>query len=72
MISIEYLYLMLGCFVVTWIPRILPFAFAKKMQFPEKFRLFLEYLPLCILAALLVQNLLSVPTGKAPILNTKT
>ncbi|BAK95343.1 AzlD domain-containing protein [Tetragenococcus halophilus] len=69
MISIEYLYLMLGCFVVTWIPRILPFAFAKKMQFPEKFRLFLDYLPLCILAALLVQNLLSVPTGKAPILN---
>ncbi|AYW50986.1 AzlD domain-containing protein [Tetragenococcus halophilus] len=69
MISTEYLYLMLGCFVVTWIPRILPFAFAKKMHFPEKFRLFLDYLPLCILTALLVQNLLSVPTGKAPILN---
>jgi len=39
------------------------------MHFPEKFRLFLDYLPLCILTALLVQNLLSVPSGKAPILN---
>jgi len=69
MISTEYLYLMLGCFIVTWIPRILPFAFAKRMQFPEKFRLFLDYLPMCILTALLVQNLLSVSAGKAPVLN---
>jgi len=69
MISTEYLYLILGCFVVTWIPRILPFAFAKKMNFPAKFRLFLDYLPLCILSALLVQNLLSVSTGRLPMLN---
>lgn len=69
MISTEYLYLILGCFVVTWVPRILPFAFAKKMNFPAKFRLFLDYLPLCILSALLIQNLLSVPAGKPPILN---
>ncbi|WP_414625649.1 AzlD domain-containing protein [Tetragenococcus muriaticus] len=36
MISTEYLYLILGCFIVTWIPRILPFAFAKKTEFSGK------------------------------------
>lgn len=39
------------------------------MNFPAKFRLFLDYLPLCILSALLVQNLLSVSTGRLPMLN---
>ncbi|HLQ39838.1 MAG TPA: AzlD domain-containing protein [Tetragenococcus sp.] len=66
MISSEYFYLIAGCFIVTWIPRILPFAFAKKMNFPGKVRLFLDYLPLCILTALLVQNLLNIQTGKLP------
>lgn len=64
----NYFMLIVGCSIVTWIPRILPFVFAKKLEFPKKLELFLSYLPLCILAALLFQSLLTVPTGKAPIL----
>ncbi len=66
--SSSFLLLLAGCCIVTWIPRILPFVFAKKLEFPEKLRLFLSYLPLCILAALFFQSLLVVPTGKAPVL----
>ncbi|SRR5699024_6282942 len=54
----NYLILLIGCGLVTWIPRILPFVFAKKLVFPEKVKLFLDYLPLCILAALFFQSLL--------------
>lgn len=68
MISSDYFYLLLGSFAVTWIPRILPFVFAKKKNFPAKVRLFLDYLPLCILTALLIQNLLNIQTGKLPTL----
>ena len=63
-----YLILMAGCFLVTWIPRILPFIFAKKLVFPAKLELFLSYLPICILAALFVQSILVVETGKMPTL----
>jgi len=63
-----YLILMAGCFLVTWIPRILPFIFAKKLVFPAKLELFLSYLPICILAALFVQSILVVEPGKMPTL----
>lgn len=68
MVSKSYLILIAGCFVVTWIPRIIPFIFAKKLEFPPKLQLFLSYLPVCILGALLFQSILSVEPGKAPIL----
>uniref|UniRef100_UPI00403F8F98 AzlD domain-containing protein n=1 Tax=Candidatus Enterococcus willemsii TaxID=1857215 RepID=UPI00403F8F98 len=66
--SSTFLIMIAGCFLVTWLPRILPFVFAKRLEFPEKLHLFLSYLPLCILAALLVQSVLSIQSGKAPIL----
>ena len=61
-----YFILMAGCFIVTWIPRILPFVFAKKLVFPAKLELFLSYLPMCILAALFFQSILVVEPGKLP------
>jgi|GEM_PF-3280942 len=45
--------------------------FSKKMAFPETFTVFLSYLPLCILAALLVQNLLVFREGQLPLLKIK-
>ena len=66
MISAEFLVLVLGCAVVTWIPRILPFTIADKLVFPEPVNRFLSFLPLCILTALLVQSLLNFRTGQWP------
>lgn len=62
----NYWLLLLGCGLVTWLPRIVPFAFAKKLVFPNKVKLFLDYLPLCILAALFFQSLLTVSEGGIP------
>ena len=68
---IDFVILMIACGVVTWIPRVLPFLFSKKLVFPEKFTIFLSYLPLCILGALLVQNLLVFREGQFPLLKVK-
>ena len=67
----DFVILMIACGVVTWIPRVLPFLFSKKLVFPEKFTIFLSYLPLCILGALLVQNLLVFREGQFPLLKVK-
>ena len=67
----NFVILMLACGLVTWIPRIVPFLFSKKLVFPKPFTIFLSYLPLCILAALLVQNLLIFREGQFPILKFK-
>ena len=67
----NFVILMLACGLVTWIPRIVPFLFSKKLVFPKPFTIFLSYLPLCILAALLVQNLLICREGQFPLLKVK-
>ncbi len=61
--------IILGGFFVTWIPRILPFIFAKKMEFPPSLIKFLNYVPLCILAALLFQNLFYYHEHQRPDIN---
>lgn len=58
-----------GCGVVTWLPRILPFVFVKKIQFPKLLNDFLSYIPMCILTALFVQGLLVSQATGWPSLN---
>lgn len=62
----EYWLLILGAGAVTWLPRILPFVFSRNVTFTPRFRQFLDYLPLCILAALLLQSLLTIEEGGLP------
>lgn len=61
-------YLFLLCGIVTWLPRILPFIFSKKLIFPSKIQLFLDYLPMCILGALFFQSLFTFEKNQWPIL----
>lgn len=58
--------MIVGCCLVTWIPRIAPFLLSKKVNFPKWLNDFLSYLPLCILTALLLQSILQFQTGKFP------
>jgi len=68
MIDQRYWLLILGCGFVTWFPRVLPFIFSRNITFSPRFRQFLDYLPLSILAALLLQSLLSVENQEVPTL----
>lgn len=50
--------LIIGCSLVTWFPRIMPFILAKTITFPKWLIQFLNFLPICILTALLFQSIL--------------
>lgn len=63
-----YLLTLLGCAVVTWIPRVLPFVLTKAITLPPILEKFLSYLPMTILTALLMQSLLNFQTGHFPTL----
>ena len=66
--SLSEFYLFLLCGLVTWLPRILPFIFSRKISFPPKVQLFLNYLPICILGALFFQSLLTFEKNHWPLL----
>ncbi|MER1955907.1 MAG: AzlD domain-containing protein [Solibacillus sp.] len=48
--------LILGCAMVTWIPRILPFVLVKNMNMPDIVLRWLAYIPVCILSALVIEG----------------
>lgn len=57
-ITTEMLLLILGCAIVTWIPRILPFIFVRSLTLPNVVLRWLGYIPVCILSALVFESLL--------------
>lgn len=55
--SIGMVLLILGCALVTWIPRILPFILVKNLKMPAILLRWLAYIPVCILSALVIEGL---------------
>ncbi|MEK1829117.1 AzlD domain-containing protein [Priestia megaterium] len=56
--SIHYptLIVILGCALVTVVPRIVPFLVVRNIGLPEPVLKWLSYIPICILTALVVEN----------------
>jgi len=46
----------LGCALVTIIPRVVPFLVVRNTNLPESVLKWLSYVPVCILTALVVEN----------------
>ncbi|WP_406621416.1 AzlD domain-containing protein [Bacillus atrophaeus] len=57
--SLPMFWLILGCAIVTVIPRIVPFIFVRSVQLPEVVLKWLSYIPICILTALVAENMLT-------------
>ncbi len=55
--SIWMVLVILGCAVVTWLPRILPFVFVKNVKMPDVVLRWLAYIPVCILSALVIEGM---------------
>lgn len=49
----------LACAIVTWIPRITPFILVRNIQLPQVVLRWLQYIPVCILSALVFESLLN-------------
>lgn len=57
-ISLPILMIILGCTLVTLVPRIIPFIFVRSVKLPEVVVKWLSFVPVCIFTALVVENLL--------------
>ena len=53
-----FIWLLIGCALVTVIPRILPFIFVRRFKLPNVVMKWLSYIPVCILTALVVENMI--------------
>ncbi|MBN2539379.1 MAG: AzlD domain-containing protein [Deltaproteobacteria bacterium] len=61
MIHADYLYILLGMGIVTYVPRWLPLVFLSRLRLPEWFEHWLDLIPAVILSALILPIL--VTTG---------
>ena len=65
-------WLILICFIVALIPRYVPLSFFRKRRIPKWFNEWMNYIPVSLFTALVVQALVITPkysfsiTGKAP------
>jgi branched-subunit amino acid transport protein len=55
--TVNMLLLLMGCALVTWLPRIIPFLFVKSVELPDVVLRWLKYIPICILSALVFEGL---------------
>ena len=56
--SAYFFWILVGCSLVTLIPRILPFILVRQVELPKPFLKWLTYIPVCILTALVMDELL--------------
>lgn len=54
--TLGFVLLVLGCAIVTWMPRILPFVLVKNIKMPDIVLRWLAYIPVCILSALVIEG----------------
>jgi branched-subunit amino acid transport protein len=47
-----------GCGIVTFLPRVLPLIFTKQASFPEWYKIWLSFIPITIMTALVTQELI--------------
>lgn len=55
-VNLTILYIILGCALVTVLPRIIPFIVIRKMKLPDVVVKWLTYIPICIFTALIVDS----------------
>ncbi|MED3661794.1 AzlD domain-containing protein [Ureibacillus sp. FSL K6-8385] len=60
--------LILGCALVTWLPRVIPFILVRNIELPKVVLRWLQFIPVCILSSLVFQSLLDAE-GKFVSLN---
>lgn len=53
----SFIWIIIGCAIVTWIPRVVPFILVKNVALPEVLMKWLSYIPICILTALIVEHM---------------
>lgn len=66
-LDMNLLWLIIGCALVTWLPRIIPFIFVRNVQLPELILRWLKYIPVCVLSAIIIGNLLQTSNNRVSV-----
>ena len=70
MLSTSYILLtILGCTIVTWLSRVLPFVLLKKFDLPKAIIEYLSFVPIVIMSALWINSLFIQRIGEFPQIN---
>ena len=70
MLSTSYILLtILGCTIVTWLSRVLPFVLLKKFDLPKAIIEYLSFVPIVIMSALWFDSLFIQKIGEFPQIN---
>ena len=70
MLSTSYILLtILGCTIVTWLSRVLPFVLLKKFDLPKAVIEYLSFVPIVIMSALWINSLFIQRIGEFPQIN---
>ena len=70
MLSTNYIILtILGCSIVTWLSRVLPFILLKKFDLPKPVIEYLSFVPIVIMSALWFDSLFVQKIGELPQIN---
>lgn len=68
-VELSTLLIILGCALVTFLPRILPFVVVRNLDLPKPLLKWLSYIPVCLLTALVVQGVMDPNTKTTPALD---
>lgn len=70
MLSTSYILLtILGCTIVTWLSRVLPFVLLKKFDLPKAVIEYLSFMPIVIMSVLWFDSLFIQKIGEFPQIN---
>lgn len=58
-ISMYLILITISCFVLTWIIRVSPFVLLSKVDLPESVIKWLQYVPVCLFTALILEGMLN-------------
>ena len=58
-ISMYLILITLSCFILTWIIRVSPFVLLSKVDLPESVIKWLQYVPVCLFTALILEGMLN-------------
>ncbi|WPC16713.1 AzlD domain-containing protein [Pediococcus inopinatus] len=63
------LWTIIGCGIVTWLSRVIPFVLVKNFDLPKWLIQYLSFVPLVIMTALIMENIFTHHAGSLPTVN---
>ncbi|GEL16126.1 AzlD domain-containing protein [Pediococcus cellicola] len=68
-VTIKVLWAIIGCGLVTWLSRVIPFVLVKNFDLPAWLIRYLSFVPLVIMTALIMENIFTHQAHQLPAVN---